>query len=157
MRSCLVHMQVRGEHVQGMVALPKARKIFVQDFLGKFGILAHSTHILTVADLDDDFVEQLFLFSRPYLFVVVGDPSVIAHLLRVVLFKCLVKELVIDLLYRLIDIGDIQMRSAAVHVVCREASVVVGKTAISKSYAYTSYYKIHLLCFCLFGIFSYCE
>ena len=131
MRSCLVHMQVRGEHVQGMVALPKAVKIFVQDFLGKLGILAHSTHIVTIADLDDNFVEQLFLLSRSYLFVVVCYLAVIAGLLRVVLFKCLVKELVIDLLYRLVDIGNIQMRSAAVHVVCREASVIVGKTAFS--------------------------
>ena len=131
MRSCLVHMQVRGEDVQGMVALPKALKIFVQDFLGKLGVLARGTHILTVADLDDNFVEQLFLLSRPYLFVVVRYLAVIARLLRVVLFKSLVKELVIDLLYRLVDVGDIQMRSAAVHVVCREASVIVGKTAFS--------------------------
>ena len=131
MRGCLVHMQVRGEHVQGMVALPKAVEVFVQDFLGKLGIFARGTHIVTVADLYDDFVEQLFLLSRPYLFVIVGDPSVIAPLLRVVLFKCLVKELVIDLLYRLVDIGNIQMRSAAVHVVCREASIIVGKTALS--------------------------
>ena len=131
MRGCLVHMQVRGEHVQGMVTLPKATEIFVQDFLGKLGVLTRGTHIITVADLDDDFVEYLFLLSRPYLFVIVGDLSVIASLLRVVLFKCLVKELVIDLLYRLVDIGNIQMRSAAVHIVCREASVIVGKTSFS--------------------------
>ena len=131
MRGCLVHMQVCGEHAQGMVALPKALEVFVQDLLGKLGVLAQGTHILSVADLDDDFVEQFFLLRRPYLFVVVRYLAVIASLLRVVLFKCLVKELVIDLLYRLVDIGDIQMRSAAVHVVCREATVIVGKTAFS--------------------------
>ena len=53
----------------------------------------------------------------------------------------------IDLLYRLVDIGNIQMRSAAVHVVCREAAIIVGKTAFSQSCTYTSYYKIHLLRF----------
>ena len=102
-------MQVRGEHVQGMVALPKALEIFIQDFLGKLGVLARSTHILTIADLDDNFVEQLFLLSRPYLFVVVRYLAVITGLFCVVLFKRLVKELVIDLLYRLVDVGDIQI------------------------------------------------
>ena len=57
MRRCLVHMQVRGEHVQGMVALPKASKIFIQDFLGWLGVLAQGTHILSVADLDNDLVK----------------------------------------------------------------------------------------------------
>ena len=131
MRGCLVHMQVCGEHVQGMVALPKAFEIFVQDLLGKLGVLAQGTHILSVADLNDDLVKLFLLLRRPYLFVVVGYLAVIARLLCVVLFECLVKELVIDLLDRLVDVGDIQMRSAAVYVVCREASVIVGKTAFS--------------------------
>ena len=39
------------------------------------------------------------------------------------------------------------MRSVAVHVVCRKASIIVGKASFSQSCAYTSYYKIHLLCF----------
>ena len=38
------------------------------------------------------------------------------------------------------------MRSVAVHVVCRKASIIVGKASFSQSCAYTSYYKIHLLC-----------
>ena len=54
---CLIHMQMRGEHVQGMVSLPKAVEVFVQDFLGKLGVLTRGTHIVTVANLNDDLVE----------------------------------------------------------------------------------------------------
>ena len=45
------------------------------------------------------------------------------------------------------------MRSVAVHVVCRKASIIVGKASFSQSCAYTSYYKIHLLCFAFSAYF----
>ena len=59
----------------------------------------------------------------------------------------------IDLFYWLVDIGNVQTRSVAVHVVCRKASIIVGKASFSQSCAYTSYYKIHLLCFAFSAYF----
>ena len=119
-------MQMCREYVQGVIALDKSLHILIEYPLGKLAVLAYGTHIRKVSHLDDYLVEKLFLLGETYLFVRIGDTSICAFLLGIVLFKCFVKELVIGLFQRYVAIGHVQMRSVSVHVFCNKAAVIVG-------------------------------
>ena len=108
---------------------------------GKCPSCEPANHIIRkVSHLDDYLVEKLFLLGETYLFVIIGDTSVCAFLLGIVLFKCFVKELVIGLFQRYVAIGHVQMRSVSVHVFCDKAAVIVSEAAFPESYTYCSVY-----------------
>ena len=123
-----------------MVALHKSLHVLIEYPLGKLAVLAYRTHIRKVSNLDDYLVEQLLLLGEPYLFVIIGDASVCAFLLGIVLFKCFVKELVIDLFQRHVAIGHVQMSSVSIHIFCDKAAVIVGQASFPESYTYCSVY-----------------
>ena len=133
-------MQMCREYVQGVIALDKSLHILIEYPLGKLAVLAYGTHIRKVSHLDDYLVEKLFLLGETYLFVIIGDTSVCAFLLGIVLFKCFVKELVIGLFQRYVAIGHVQMRSVSVHVFRDKATIIVGKASFPESYTYCSVY-----------------
>ena len=49
----------------------EALHILVQQFLCQYAVLGQDTHIIFVADLDDQLMEEFFLFACPQVLIVV--------------------------------------------------------------------------------------
>ena len=124
-----VHVEESPEHPQCRVPLLEALHILVQQFLCQCAILGQAPHIIFVADLDDQLMEELFLLACPQVLIVVGDTAVLALLLGIVTFHCLVKQFVVHLLNRLITVHDIQTAALRVYVFSGETSPVMVEGA----------------------------
>ena len=131
MRRRFVHMKVSGEHSQVGIALLEALIVFVEDCPRKLGVFSCRRHIVLVAYLEDDLVEQLFLLSGLNMLVIIGYLSVLAFLFIVVLFQSFIKHFVIHFLDWLITVIYIQMGTLAVHVLRRKRSAVVRDRAFT--------------------------
>ena len=107
----------------------EALHILVQQFLCQCAILGQDTHIIFVADLDDQLMEKLFLLACPQVLIVVVDTAVLALLLGIVTLHCLVKQFVVHLLNRLITVHDIQAAALRVYVFSGETSPVMVEGA----------------------------
>ena len=103
----LVHVEVGGEHTELGVALLKAFHVLVQNRCRKLPLLAVGTHIVSIAHLQDDFMERLFLLAGTYLFIVVLDFAVCPGLLVVVPLEGLVEKLMENCLDIFVAVGYI--------------------------------------------------
>ena len=72
----LVHVEVGREHPELGVALLKALHVLVQNRCRKLSLLAVGAHIISIAHLQDDFMERLFLLAGADLLIVILYPSV---------------------------------------------------------------------------------
>ena len=124
-----VHVEESPEHPQCRVPLLEALHILVQQFLCQCAILGQDTHIIFVADLDDQLMEKLFLLACPQVLIVVVDTAVLALLLGVVAVHCLVKQFVVHLLNRFIPVHNIQAAALRVYVFSGETSPVMVEGA----------------------------
>ena len=71
MGRCLVHVQHHIEHPQmGVAFCKRLRKIF-QSCRRPFSVRRTAPTVAHVADLEDRFMEQLFLFTLPDMLIVV--------------------------------------------------------------------------------------
>ena len=107
----------------------EALHILVQQFLCQYAVLGQDTHIIFVADLDDQLMEEFFLFACPQMLIVVVDTAVLAFLLGIVAVHCLVKQFVVHFLNRLIPIHNIQAAALRVYVFSGKASPVMVEGA----------------------------
>ena len=129
-----VHVEERSEHPQCLVTFLEALHILVQQFLCQCAVLGQDTHIIFVADLDDQLMEELFLLACPQVLIVVVDTAVLALLLGVVAVHCLVKQFVVHLLNRLIPVHDIQAATLRVYILCGKTSPVMVEGAGTPHY-----------------------
>ena len=121
----LVHVEVGGEHTELGVALLKAFHVLVQNRCRKLPLLAVGTHIVSIAHLQDDFMERLFLLAGADLLIVILYPSVGPGLFSVVPFQSLVKEFMVHRLDILLAVGYIQVGAFRVSVLGVEFSTVM--------------------------------
>ena len=105
--------------------------VFVEDRPRKLGILACRRHIFLVADLENDLVEQLFLLSGLDVLVIIGNFSVLAFLLIIVLIQSFIKHFVIHFLDWLVTVIYIEVGAFAVHILRCEAAAVVCHRAFT--------------------------
>ena len=124
-----IHVEECSEHPQGRVTFLEALHILVQQFLCQCAVLGQDTHIIFVADLDDQLMEELFLLACPQVFIVVVDTAVLALLLGVVAVHCLVKQFVVHFLNRFIPVHNIQAAALRVYVFSGETSPVMVEGA----------------------------
>ena len=124
-----VHVEECSEHPQCRVTFLEALHILVQQFLCQCAVLGQDTHIILVADLDDQFMEHFFLLACPQMLVVVGNTAVFALLLGVVATYCIIEQFVVYLLNRLIPVHDIQAATLRVYVFSGETSPVMVEGA----------------------------
>ena len=109
-----VHVEESPEHPQCRVPLLEALHILVQQFLCQCAILGQDTHIIFVADLDDQLMEKLFLLACLQVLIVVGDTAVLALLLVITQF---------------IPVHNIQAAALRVYVFSGETSPVMVEGA----------------------------
>ena len=107
----------------------EALHILVQQFLCQRAVLGQDTHIILVADLDDQLMEELFLLTCPQVLIVVGDAAILAFLLGIVTVHRRVKQFVVYLLNRFIPVHDIQAAALRVYVFSGETSPVMVEGA----------------------------
>ena len=124
-----VHVEESPEHPQCRIPLLEALHILVQQFLCQCAILGQDTHIIFVADLDDQLMEELFLLACPQVLIVVVDTAVFALLLGIVTVHRLVKQFVVHFLNRFIPVYDIQAAALRVYVFSGETSPVMVEGA----------------------------
>ena len=125
MRRGFIHVQMRGEHAQRRVALLERLHVLVEHLPGELAVLGCGVHVVFVADLDDEFFEQLFLLARADFLIVIVDDAIFAGLLFVVTSQCVVKQFVIDGSDVLIAVFDVERRSAGIDVLSDELTAVV--------------------------------
>ena len=125
----LVHVEESPKHPQCRVPLLEALHILVQQFLCQCAILGQDTHIIFVADLNDQLMEEFFLLACPQMLIVVVDTAVLAFLLGIVAVHCLVKQFMVYLLNRFIPVHDIQAAALRVYVFSGETSPVMVERA----------------------------
>jgi hypothetical protein len=125
MRRGFVHVQVRGKYVQTRISFLKIGYKFGKDFHGQIPGLRCRAHIVFIANLKYDLMEQFLLFPGPNFFVVIINLPVAPSLLVVVPSDGVIKEFMIDFLYRFIAITMIQMTALRVCILCVKASAVV--------------------------------
>ena len=107
----------------------EALHILVQQFLCQCAILGQDTHIILIANLDDQLMEELFLLTCSQVLIVIGDTAVFAFLLGIVTIHCLVKQFMVYLLNRFIPVHDIQAAALRVYVFSGETSPVMVERA----------------------------
>ena len=90
--------------------------------------------ILGIADLKNHLIKRFLLLTVTDMLVVVFYAAVFSCLAGVVLSKCLVKKLVIDLLNIVLHQHNIVRRSCRIDILCDELSVIV----INAAFAYAS-------------------
>ena len=121
----LVHVEVGGEHPELGIALLKALHVLVQNRCRQLPLLAVGAHIVSIAHLQNDFVERLFLLARADFLIVILNPSVGPGLFSVVALQSLVKEFMVHRLDILLAVGDIQMGAFRIGVLGVEFSAVM--------------------------------
>ena len=124
-----VHVEECSEHPQCRVPLLEALHILVQQFLCQCAILGQDTHIIFVANLDDQLMEEFFLLACSQMLVVVGNTAVFALLLGVVATYCIIEQFVVYLLNRLIPVHDILAAAFRVYILCGKTSPVMVEGA----------------------------
>ena len=124
-----VHVEERSEHPQCRVPLLEPLHILVQQLFCQCAILGQDTHIILIANLDDQLMEELFLFACPQVLIVIGDTAILAFLLGIVTVHCLVKQFVVHFLNRFIPVYDIQAAALRVYVFSGETSPVMVEGA----------------------------
>ena len=107
------------------VALLKAFHVLVQNRCRKLPLLAVGAHIVSIAHLQDDFMERLFLLARADFLIVILNSSVGPGLFCVVAFQSLVKEFMVHCLDILLAVGYIQVGAFRVGVLGVEFSAVM--------------------------------
>ena len=123
------------------VSLLKPLHIFVEHLCRLRAELTLCVGIVAITDLQNQLVERLLLFSRPYLVVIIAYPSVRARLLCVVLFKCLAEQLLIYRLYIFATIAAVQMTSFGIGVLGVKYAPIMSNRAFSYFCAYRSFYN----------------
>ena len=71
MWSRFILMQITAKYSQCRIPLLKILNIFIQNLHCKFTIGCSSSHIFTISNLKDDFMEQLFLLTLPDLLIII--------------------------------------------------------------------------------------
>ena len=107
----------------------EALHILVQQFLCQCAVLGQDPHIILVADLDDQLMEELFLLACPQVLIVVGDAAILAFLLGIVTVHRRVKQFVVYLPNRFIPVHNIQAAALRVYVFSGETSPVMVEGA----------------------------
>ena len=90
-------MKAGGEHPQLGIALLKSSVILVQNLPCKLSFFTFGTHIFLIANLQNEFMEGLFLFGISDFLIVVLYLLVGSGLLGVVSLEGFIKEFVVDL------------------------------------------------------------
>lgn len=126
-----VHMQMRREYPKLWIALLKPGVVFFERFFCLPADLGIRLGILPVADLDDNLVELLSLFSVDDVLIVVRYDAIAPFLLFVIPCELVVKEFVIDRFDLLVTEIRVQMRLFRIRVLCVEFSAVVVRRAFS--------------------------
>ena len=88
-------------------------------------------HIVLIADLQNNLMECLFLLAGTNLLIIIFDFSVCSGLLGIVSCKSFVKQFVVNSFDVFLTIGDIQVRTLRVSVLCVKLSGVVIYRAAS--------------------------
>ena len=91
------------------IAFKETAVKLIQDGFCQLCVFSFGGHILSVAYLENYFIESFFLFAITDFFVVVFDAAVFAFLLCVELCQSFIEQFVIHLFYGSITILDIQM------------------------------------------------
>ena len=103
----------------------KALHELVQDRSCQLAVFTEGGHIVHVADLEDYFVERLFLLALADFLIVIFDAAVFAFLLGVVGSKCFVKQFVVGLPDGSIAIFDVKMAAGGIYIFCGIGAPVV--------------------------------
>ena len=72
-------------------------------------------HISTISDLKDYFMKKLFLFSKPYLFIIISNLSIISFS-NIVSLHSLIKQLFVNFFQIFISVTDIILGSFRIHI-----------------------------------------
>ena len=116
MGRCLVHVQHHIEHPQmGVAFCKRLRKIF-QSCRRPFSVRRTASAVAHVADLEDRFMEQLFLFALPDMLIVVRYLISRFGFLCVVGCESFIKDHMIDLLQILVAENNVLLRPAPVYI-----------------------------------------
>ena len=83
MRRCLVHVQVSRENSECGIPLLEMLKILVQNLFGKLAVFGHSAHVVFITNLQNQFMEQFLLLTRPDFLIIIFNPSVVSGLFSV--------------------------------------------------------------------------
>ena len=124
-----IHVEECSEHPQCRVTFLEPLHILVKQFLCQCAVLGQDAHIIFVADLDDQLMEELFLLACPQVLIVVVDTAVFALLLGIVTVHRLVKQFVVHFLNRFIPVYDIQAAALRGYVFSGKTSPVMVEGA----------------------------
>ena len=108
----------------GVAFCKRLRKIF-QSCRRPFSVRRTAPTVAHVADLEDRFMEQLFLFTLPDMLIVVRYLISRFGFLCVVGCESFIKDHMIDLLQILVAENNVLLRPAPVYIRRRKAAVVV--------------------------------
>ena len=117
---------------------------FVQDGLSQFAVFGCSTHIVLIADLENHFIKQFFLFAITDFFVVIFDATIFAFLLCIKLGKGFIEQIVVRLLNGCVAIFNVQMCSGLVNIFCEIGTAIMSNDTVTRHSTNGSSYSGHL-------------
>ena len=120
-----IQMHDRIKYPQIRVSLLESHHIFFQCQLG-INTLHHATvSIIPVAYLDNQLMEQFFLFACTDFFIVIVNPAVCPALFGIIGLQCLIKECVIHLFNIFFHINFISFATLGIYIFCRKCPVIM--------------------------------
>lgn len=82
--------------------------------------------IIHIADLYYNFGKGLFLMSSANMLIIIVDSSVISFLLGIELFTGIIKQFVVNFLYRLLAIFFVQRSTFLIYICLNKLTAIVG-------------------------------
>ena len=126
MRSSFVLMQIAAKYMKLWISLLKILYILIQYFYRKVSFCRSHSHIFSISNLENYFVEQLFLLSLTDFFIVVCNLPVLSFP-YIVPFHRIIKQLFIYFFQIFILVTDIQVYSVRIYIFCYKIPSVMSQ------------------------------
>ena len=141
-----VHVDHSIEQFQMGIPLLKAAGIFFKHRSRFFTHIGIHSGVITVADLEYRFMEFFFLSAVTDMFLIICDLPITSFLFIVVLCKCFIEQLMIELFQRTLTDDYIITDPVLIDIFGYDRTVVVVEVSTTETAAQSSlYYTITLL------------
>lgn len=126
MWSVFVLMQITTRYPECWIAFLEFLHIFIQDLHRKLSLRCSGSHIFTISNLKDYFMEELLLLSVLNLIIIIRNLPVISFP-DIISFYRFIKQFFVNILQIFIPVTDVQVYFVRINILCNKIPSVMGK------------------------------
>ena len=145
MRCSFILVQITAKYMKRWISLLKILYILIQYFYRQVSFCRSHSHIFSISNLENYFVEQLFLLSLTDFFIVICNLPILSFS-YIVPFHRIIKQLFIYFFQIFILVTDIQVYSVRIYIFSYKIQSVMSQRSSSNHAADRSshHYAYHL-------------